>query len=236
MVRDTAVVPKGLLVVLVAVLAVAMLPSSVLAKPDDALATRAYLGARYRFERAAKSELPAERAAAAVLVRKLRGECPDVAAGSPHNEAATVLRTEALVVVSDTLLVKDRSAIKHFLGVAGRLRWSDPRLRRAVGRYVAELRAELALKAPDLCEDLRAWAASGFQTAPADAVRADREADAASSDPEGVPQRLFAPYTRPDERAMLRRTKRLEGELEGEVLKIGIHAWSEILLAAGFSK
>jgi hypothetical protein len=224
---------KGSLVAAAAAAALVMAPTSALAKPDNVSATRAYIRAHYLFVRAAKAELPVEKTVAAKLVSEIRSQCPNVVTGSPRNEDAAALTTEALIVVSDTLLAPDRVAITHFVGSIENLRWSSRKLTHAVRRYAAKLRAELALKTPNLCSNLKAWAATGFQTMPASVTRTNEETEAASAGPEEIQQRLFAPYARPDDKAILRRTKVLETKLKGAALEIGLHAWSEILTIVG---
>ncbi len=233
--RDTCDVFKGSLAVVVAALATAMAPAGAFARPDDAAATRSYIDAHYALLRAAQAALPVERTAAAKLVGETRSECPGVAAGSPRDEESAALGTEALVVVSDTLLAKNRAAIKRFAGAVENLRWSNATLTRLVRRYAAKLRVELTLKAPDLCADLKAWAASGFQTVPAGVTRTNQETEADSTGPEEVPLRLLKPYVRRNDDSILHRSKRLEVKLRGAPLKTGLKAWSEILSIVGLS-
>lgn len=222
-------------VLVVAILASAMTPSEALAKQNDVAATRAYIHARYSFEKSAKAELPVERAAASTLVKEIRDSCPNVAAHSPHDEQAAILNTEILVVVSDSLLRLDHAAIRRFVGVVEKLRWSNSALTRAAAQYVQKLKGELALKAPNLCSDLGAWRASGFRTLRPDVVRSIREAEAVSTGREEVPTHLLSPYTRPDDRALLHRTTLLESQVGDALVKLGLQASSQISKAVGLT-
>jgi len=221
------------LAVFAAALALAVAPASALAKPDDVAATRAYIRAHYVFVQAVKAKLAAEQAAAAALVSEVRSRCANVVAGSPRNEDATALSAEVLIVVSDAMLTQDRAAIMHFLGAVKSLRWSSSTLTHAVARYAATLKAEVALKPPNLCSDLSAWAATGFLTLPVSVTRSNQESEAAAAGPQEVPPRLLAPYTRSDDKTILHRTKLLEQEVEAAALKTGLQAWSQILSAVG---
>jgi hypothetical protein len=87
---------------------------------------------------------------------------------------------------------------------------------------------------PDLCGDVQAWAAGGFQTLPASTVSFDRRFLALKIETEEVSQALLARYERPGEAAIMHRIDRLEGQLV-EAEAQAVHAWSQILDALGLN-
>jgi hypothetical protein len=225
---------RAAIVAAVTMLTVAMTPCSACATPADIAATHAYLHQRYVFEEASKVALPAERAALLALVARIRTECPSAATGAPHNQAAAEVGTAVLVVVSDTALVPDRPATIRFVDAVRRIHWSDGAVNRAVATLTGHLAAETRLQPPNLCAVVREWRAGGFNTPPAIVTRSIHETETASAGPDGVPERLLAPFIRSHERPLMRRIKLLETEVEhDELLSLGSRAASVPQRASG---
>lgn len=224
---------RALIAAQVVGLCLAGAPSQALATPRDSRVTRAYLRAHYRFEQASKASISLERKAIAGLIGTIRSRCPHIAAGAPSNQAADAFAEEILVAVSDTALLRDHSAIVHFIDAVDHLRWSNPYITRATARYAARLKAELALKPPDLCSDLRQWASVAFGKTPANVTHSIHEAEAASVGPNGVPAQLLEPYMRASDRELIRHTDHVENEVRTTQLSIGLQATVQIVNAVG---
>lgn len=199
--------------ILLAALVLAVAPSAALANPRDAAATRTYIRANYALVRTARANLAAGEAALKGLVRQITGECPLAAAGSPQNHDSEQLSDE--VVGAMTLLVyrPDAAAMGAFAHAVGGLRWSNRRLTRTVSTYAAQLEGLTTLALPNVCGDVRAWAASGYRSLPASTAQFDQRYNADAFEAEEVPLRLLAPYESASEASLVRRTKRLEAPL-----------------------
>jgi hypothetical protein len=152
----------------------------------DARATAAYLEATNSSDRAALKEVPAITAAAAAYAARLEGECPGVLTGAPPTLASLALGSagtsqarqqarqlgelyvELLFVTYMSALQPSRPTSLRYAAALARLHWSNARLTRAVHRQSSGLRKELAVKLPDVCGDMVAWRASGYQALAAD--------------------------------------------------------------------
>ena len=76
---------------------------------------------------------------------------------------------EKLHDLNDTLELRvaertEASVHRRFAGSVARLRWSDRGLTRLVHDYATGEVEQAGISTPDLCSDIRAWVASGFQT------------------------------------------------------------------------
>jgi hypothetical protein len=60
--------------------------------------------------------------------------------------------------------------MRAYTHTAGRLAWSRGSVNRAIRGYVAKVRTLSRLRPPDICADVRSWAASGFRTLPTTTV------------------------------------------------------------------
>jgi hypothetical protein len=208
----------------------AVMSASALAKrPDDWAASRRYLRADYTLVSRVGRRLPAERVAAATFVGTIRRRCAKVAAGSAAGRYSTEISTEVLNAVSVVMLKPDRSAVAHFVNAVKSLRWNNETLTRIVAAYVRRLKAEIHLRVPDLCADMRAWAATDFGRIPDRIRRFNRQNEAASLGPKAVPDQLLALYSSPTELGILDRIRRLENQIEAAELNTGLGAWLQIV-------
>lgn len=213
-----------LLLALGAALAV---PAGAIASPADVAATRTYIQANYALVQAGASRLPTSIAAYHGVLGQVRRECPTAAAASPQDEESTQLSNEVIGAMVLAAGRPDLPAIHTFIRVAGGLRWSSRALTNAVHGYVNQLKAVSALASPNLCGDVKAWAASGFHALPASTVRFD-----AVFMPNWValgllPAQLTA-YERPEERALLSRSNQLEMRLTNAEAA-AVETWGEIM-------
>jgi hypothetical protein len=141
------------------------------ASSGDASTTRAYLQAYLGQTRAEVSGLPAGLAAMEALRGQLQLECPGVLAQEPTPSRGE-RPSESAIEISDELQeslfgVAERTEIsvhRRFAHSVERLTWSDRGLTRLVHAYAAGEVEQAEIPTPDLCSDMRAWVASGFQT------------------------------------------------------------------------
>jgi hypothetical protein len=220
--------------ILLSMLAFGGMPAGALATPQDEAATHAYIVANFAFTRDSRAQAPIAQAATARLTRELAHECHDAGAGSPQNEESQKLSYEAAGAIWSTTYGADAGPIRTFVRKVAPLRWSNSRLTRAAQRYARSLHELAVLPLPNLCADVRAWSASGFQTVPAITIRFDSYVE--SIEGHTIAPRLLAPYERPADRGMLARTTRLETELEHIETVTGFNDWDSLLEAVGLNQ
>jgi hypothetical protein len=199
--------------ILLAVLGLASVTPAAFANSGDVAATGAYIRAGYTTLRIATADLATTRTALVGLTRQITGQCPRAAAGSPQNHDSEQLSNEVVGALTVTAYRTDAGAIATFARAVRGLRWSNRTLTRAVATSATRLRGNSTLAAPDVCGDVEAWVASGFQTLPASAVQFNRRYSAVDIEAEEVPLRLFAPYERGDDASLLRHIERFEASI-----------------------
>jgi hypothetical protein len=148
---------------------VASVPACALAS-SNAAATQAYVKANYALVRAARSHLAASEAAPLQILAQVRQECPGAGAGSPQNSESTQVSDEVIGAMVIGAAKPDRSAMDAFVHATAGLSWSNPALTHAVRTYASDLKTVLNLPAPNLCGEVKAWAADGFKSLPADTI------------------------------------------------------------------
>ncbi|HXD54029.1 MAG TPA: hypothetical protein VN618_04685 [Solirubrobacteraceae bacterium] len=151
-----------------ALLALTLTPAS--ASASDSSATEAYLRANYALVKVGHAHLGASIAGYKGILTMVKRSCPRAAAGSPQDPESTELSNEVIGTMVLTAGKPDRPAIKTYLNAVAGLRWSSSKVTRAVSRYAASLRKLYDLSVPDLCGDVKAWAAGGFKSTPASTV------------------------------------------------------------------
>lgn len=202
-------------------------PTSAAASPRDVASTHAYLEANYAVLHSVVSGWPSDEAKIRALDGKIHGECPLAGAGSPQNEEAQKLSTEVIGALWATVYDANAKAIQRFAKAVGSLYWSNAKIARGVRHYTQGLREMIALQVPNLCQDVRAWSATSFETAPASTDQFDRHVEAIEvKEPS---QRLLAPYEQASDRSLAGRVAHLAtryGELE---FSRGQSDWNELL-------
>jgi hypothetical protein len=201
------------------------------ARPEpkaDIAATRAYIAADYELVHTARVNLKTGEAALESLRETISGECPKAAAASPENEAAEHLSNEVVGAMGVAFVRSDIPAVEAFAAAVTPLHWSDAKLTRKAVVYAGKLKALAALQEPDVCGDVRAWAASGYKTLQPATTQFDREYSANDVGIGEVPARLLAPYENSRERSQLALTKQSENELV-EAEARAVEPWSKIL-------
>jgi hypothetical protein len=161
---------RALLVLpVVAAASLAIAPSAASAAANAA-ATRAYVQANYALVRVARSHLASAEAAPLRVLARVQRECPLAAAHSPQNADSTQMSNEVIGAMVIAAAQPNRRAIEAFVASVSRLSWSSGALTRAVRSYANDLRTLIGLAAPNLCGEVKAWAANDFQTLPASTV------------------------------------------------------------------
>ncbi len=140
------------------------------AQASDASATSAYVRANYALVAAGHAHLGTSVAAYKAVLSQVRRECPRAAAGSPQNPESTKLSNEVIGAMVLSAGKPDRPAVASYLRAVKGLHWSNGAIGRAVKGYASSLGKLYGLSVPDLCGDVRAWAASGFKTLPSSTV------------------------------------------------------------------
>jgi hypothetical protein len=214
-------------------IALALLPAPALATSTDVSATQAYVSANYALVSSAHAKIGRAEAILQGLLRGVRSECPRVAAGSPQNTDSEQLTFELVGEMRLAATRPNAGAVASFARAVAKLRWSTPQLNSAVRSYAATLRKQSLLAIPDVCAEVRAWAASGFRTLPEGTQRFNRAM------PEYVamgmlPTRLINPYVTPAQRGLLQRTRHFEEDIS-EVEAFAVETWGSIMDALGLS-
>ena len=104
----------------------------------------------------------------------MRTECPRAAAGSPQDPESTQMSNEVIGTMVTTAMRTDLPSIRAYLSTARRIHFASGRLNSIVRSYVGKLTKLAALAPPNLCGDVRAWAASGYRALPASTVAFDK--------------------------------------------------------------
>jgi len=212
-------------------LIVAVTPIQALAAPGDIVATHDYIQANYALAKASVALIGAGQAKIEHLNSQLAHECPGEGAGSPEDEAAQPMSYEVAVALWSIAYGTDAGPIRTFVQAAGRLHWSNQRITMLARHYADALHAYATLPLPDLCAEVGAFKASGFQTIPPATTRlvAREQAIEASA----VPSSLLAPYERGADASVLARTEALEIKLEANEFLLGQGDWFQVLDTIG---
>jgi hypothetical protein len=156
----------SVLVATFAVLGVAG-PSAAAADSADVASTQAYLQTNYTLMRYFTAHIPAAKAEIASVLTGVRRECPLAASGSPQDVDSEQLSNEVVGTMVTTVVQHNLPATLNAIRATASLRWSNGALNKTIHAYLAKAKALTTLAVPDLCADVKAWAASGFKTLPA---------------------------------------------------------------------
>jgi hypothetical protein len=148
---------------------VASFPACALAS-SNAGATQAYLQADYALVRVARTHLATSEAAPLQILAQVRRECPGAGAGSPQNPESTQVSDEVIGAMVISAAKPDRAAIDAFIHATSGLSWSNSALTRAVHTYGSDMKTVLNLPVPNLCAEVKAWAADGYKSLPTSTV------------------------------------------------------------------
>ena len=162
----------------------------------DVNSTRALIGDYGVMLRARQAALVPGVAAVNRYVTAVGHACPGILAHAPMSGAdVPALGGEVSGAVGLQLLEPARPALLAFVRAVGSLLWSDPTVARAVGSFAGAVLGYARLATPDVCGDLRAWAASGYRSVPSTtrAFNANVSADA-NQQATAIPEHALAPY------------------------------------------
>jgi hypothetical protein len=191
-------------------------PVRALAGPADVAATQAYLQANYRLVSTAASHIPvAERAISAVL-DQVRRECPKAASGSPQDAESTQMSEEVIGTMVTSAYDHDLASIRQYVHAVAHLHWSNRALTAEVQSYASRLKVLASLTRPNLCADVRGWAASHYTALPASNVAFDRRFVPSWVSLGEVPASL-ARYENAEAHALARRSASRDHEHAGTV-------------------
>jgi hypothetical protein len=219
---------KRVLPTLATTLILAATSAPALAGQGDTAATRAYIQADYALVHAAKVNLKTSEAALQQLRRQIAADCPKAAARSPQDTNSEQLSNELVGAMTVVAIQPDRGAVAAFARTVKSLRWSNATLTRTVHSYATRLATLSVLPAPDVCADVKAWVASGYKTLPASAASFDSRYYKVEVAVGEVPSKLLAPSEQPDERPVLARAEKLEGQLS-EAEANAVYTWGHIM-------
>ncbi|HEY1833106.1 MAG TPA: hypothetical protein VGG08_01610 [Solirubrobacteraceae bacterium] len=155
---------------LLATMALALIVPASASASGDAAATAAFVRANYALMRVAGAHLKTSAAGIDELEKRLSGECPDVAKGSPQNHLSEHLSNEAIGAMVIEAAKPDRAAALAFLKAVTPLHWSNAGLNHTMHAYITSLTKLSKLTVPDVCGDVKSWVASSYQTLPAATV------------------------------------------------------------------
>jgi hypothetical protein len=217
---------RGVLVVLVAGSCAGLLAAPALAS-SNAASTQSYLQANYALVRVARSHESASENGPLEVLAQVRGECPGVGAGSPQNGESTQMSDDVIGAMVLAAAKPDVAAIRTFIHAVSALSWTSASLTTAVHGYAHDLEMELSLSPPNLCAEVKQWAADGYQKLPATASAFVAKFMPAWVGIGELPGQL-AHFENAGERALAHRTAPVEVELaEGEAR--AVEHWGEIM-------
>jgi hypothetical protein len=194
---------------------------------SNAATTQSYVQANYALVRIARTHLAIAEAGPLHVLAQVRSECPRAGAGSPQNPDSTQMSDEVIAAMVVSAYKPDLSAIRAFIGAAGALSWGNHGLTSAVRGYISNLKTILSLPTPNLCGDVKAWAASGYSALPASTVTLVAKFMPAWVALGYLPPQLAA-YESASARSLARRSVPLEQTLtEGEAR--AVEHWGAIM-------
>jgi hypothetical protein len=183
----------------------------------NALTTRAYLKARLVEMR---GDGPAYRAgirAIEALAGKVQAECRGIlpAVPNPSSPSEKEALAEVFAVVVRAPERAEHAVAVSFARAVRHLHWSNRRLTSLVHAEAQRRALQSGIAPPNLCADLKAWAASGYTATSAATKGYLRRLAAAGATPlqasaQKTIKRLLARYEDRSARAIVRRTKKLE--------------------------
>jgi len=226
--RPTKTTLLRALVALGAALALAA-PAS--AAGTDGADTHALIGAAYALAKASHAGIPVVQAKIERLNLELAAECPDAGAGTLENEASEPMTYEVAVALWSVEFDTLAGPIKRFVSSVKPLRLPSARFDRVLRSYASNLLGLATIPRPDLCADIRSWAASGFRTVPANVLALDQRVGSLEL-PE-LPWNLLARYETKSDANLVPFIKRAERNVEEEEFLKGQDDYYRILKTVG---
>ncbi len=216
---------------LTTLLLMGLVSAPALASSADVSATRTYAQANYQLVQYGANRLGTAQKLIDGVLYKTKALCPKAAFNSPQNPESTQLSNEVIGAMVLAALHAAAPEINAYLRVAERSRWSNHALTRKIHEYAGKLKTISRLAPPNLCGDVKAWAASGFRTLPASTVRFDQQFMPNWVALGEVPAPLKH-YAGSNERALLKRTNALELRIT-DFEAGAVETWGDIMEALG---
>jgi hypothetical protein len=259
-----AIVAAGLAVAATVVIVIVVLGDP--AKTSDRSSTRTYLSARYSYEHASEAALSKGRAVVDGLVANIRAECSNALRNAPseprivqekYQEGGAIrfntrmlLLQEATAGIEGALRGSRTAATNSFVDRVKRLRWSDRQLTTLIHSFADVEEARLQGHVPSLCQDVNAWASSGFRYMPANAERGEPNVEephqklanaltalgCEAAYPEHAISQLLKPYQGTDKELTSSQVEQLEAKVSAEEYAIMGDAISQIEHALGLPR
>jgi hypothetical protein len=215
------------IVAVMAALALGLTPAGAEASAKDIASTHAYAVAAYAALHSVVSKWSTVEAGIHKLDLRFQSECPKVGVGSPQSEEEQKLSYEVAGALWATGYRTNTKVVQRFVKAVSPLTWSNPAITRAARRFTKGLHEMTLLPIPDLCGDVRAWAAGGYQTVPANVVQYDRRVEAIEV--KEVPRKLLLPYAQPADRGLIATDERLNTRFAELEFQRGQDDWDTLL-------
>jgi hypothetical protein len=148
----------------------ALAPPAASAAGVNAATTQAYLQANSALVRVVRSHLASAKAASLRILAQVQQECPRAGANSPQDAESTQMSDEVIGAIVIASAQPDLQAVKAFIRSVSHLSWSSRALTNAVHAYARHLQTLIGVAPPNLCGEVKAWAANGFSALPASTV------------------------------------------------------------------
>jgi len=216
----------GLIVVFLGLL-LAPPSAAAAASARDVTSTHAYVVAAYTALHSVVTRWSSVEASIRKLDQRFQAQCPHVGAGSPQSEEEQKLSYEVAGALWATGYHTDARIVDRFVRAIAPLHWSNPVVDRSARKLAKGLRAMVALQAPDLCSDVRAWAAGGYNAVPASTASYVRHVEAIEV--KEIPRSLLVRYALPSDRGLIARTERLATRFEELEFQRGQVDWDNLL-------
>jgi hypothetical protein len=207
---------------------VAVAPSSAAAASgQNVAAARNALTAGYTALSAVIRTWPKVEASLHSLNMRFARECPDVGVGSPQSEQEQHLSYEVAGALWATAYHADAPIIRKFISKVTGFPSSNTALNHRIYKFLNGLDEMMALKVPDICNDVRQWTASGYRTIPTSTLQFDAHVESINVE---IPSpKLANPYLVPSDQALVPKLEHLIARFDELEFTIGQQYWDTLL-------
>ena len=197
------------------------------ASSHDIAAARIVLTSGYETLHEVLRTWPKVEASMSSLNSRFARECPGIGAGLPQTETEKRLSYEVAGALWATAYRADAPIVKRFIHRVTGLTSSNPKINRRVYKFLNGLNEMLALQVPDICADVRAWTASGYERMPTSTLHFVSHVDAI--DVEIPSPKLADPYLVSSDRALAPKLEHLITKFEELEFTAGQRFWNMLL-------
>jgi hypothetical protein len=206
-------------------------PVHATADVGDQSATNRYLRADSALLHGILAHAPDEVRAGQALVQRVRRDCPGSLSAAPPGVALDEVSREITAAITLVLSRPDHAVIARFVRIVQGVHWHDPFLRRAVSAYVAALVPLTSVPPPNLCGDIRAWAATHFAAVPAATRALNLRLQPAADGPANVSIALLRRHASRPTAQLLPRIVALEAKVSALEQVTATRVWSQTMAA-----